>query len=55
MKFYIKDFFSATEHIENADLVLFTEELLNGKLHFSVCSVGQNCVVRNFTSVIKVN
>ena len=29
MKFFIKDFFSKC-----ADLVIFTKEILNGKLHF---------------------
>ena len=36
MKFSIKDFFSK----ETADLVTFTEEILNGKLHF-LCSVNK--------------
>ena len=31
-KFSIKDFFSKCVH--TADLVTFTEEILNGKLHF---------------------
>ena len=34
MKFSIKDFFSKCDQ----DLVTFTEEILNGKLHF-LCSV----------------
>ena len=38
MKFSIKDFFSKCDRIksrqETADLVTFTEEILNGKLHF---------------------
>ena len=41
MKFSIKDFFSncGFGHIqETADLVTFTEEILNGKLNF-LCSV----------------
>ena len=40
MKFSIKDFFSKCVQIpqETADLVAFTEEILNGKLHF-LCSV----------------
>ena len=33
MKFSIKDFFSKCDQIP-ADLVTFTEEILNGKLHF---------------------
>ena len=36
MKFSIKDFFSKCDQIP--DLVTFTEEILNGKLHF-LCSV----------------
>ena len=35
MKFFIKDFFS------KCDQITFTEEILNGKLHF-LCSVGVN-------------
>ena len=39
MKFFIKNFFSKYETLqETADLVTFTEEILNGKLHF-LCSV----------------
>ena len=36
MKFSINDFFSKCDQIpqETADLVTFTEEILNGKLHF---------------------
>ena len=37
MKFSIKDFFRKCVHIR-ADLVTFTEEILNGKLRF-LCSV----------------
>ena len=33
MKFPIKDFFSKCDQ-KTADLVTFTEEILNGKLHF---------------------
>ena len=42
MKFSIKDFFSKCDRIcveETEDLVTFTEEILNGKLHF-LCSEG---------------
>ena len=40
MKFSIKDFSSKCDQIRSsADLVTFTEEILNGKLP-SVCSVG---------------
>ena len=39
-KFFIKDFFSKYDQIRrNADLVAFTEEILNGKLQF-LCSVS---------------
>ena len=40
MKFSIKDFFSKCNQIRrfSADLVTFTEEILNGRLHF-LCSV----------------
>ena len=37
MKFSIKDFFSLY-----ADLVTFTKEIINEKLHF-LCSEGENC------------
>ena len=40
MKFSIKDFFSKCDQIppqKTADLVTFTAEILNGKLHF-LCS-----------------
>ena len=42
LKFSIKDFFSKCDQIcsllqETADLVTFTEEILNGKLHL-LCS-----------------
>ena len=40
IKFYIKDFFSKCDQIRRpADFVTFTEENLNGKLHF-LCSVS---------------
>ena len=35
MKFSIEDFFSKCDQ-ETADLVTFTKEILNGKLHFFV-------------------
>ena len=38
MKFPIKDFFSKFDQIRSADLVTFTEEIFNGKLHF-LCNV----------------
>ena len=40
MKFSIKDFFSKCDQQETADLVTFTEKILNGKLRF-LCS--DNC------------
>ena len=40
MKFSIKDFFSKCKQIQKtADLLTFTEEILNGKLHF-LCNVA---------------
>ena len=36
MKFSIKDFFSKCDQIFPVDLAIFTEEILNGKLHFFV-------------------
>ena len=45
MKFSIKDFFSKCDQIRGKlDLVTFTEEILNGKLHF-LCSATSwfNC------------
>ena len=38
----IKDFFSKYDQIRKklADLVTFTEEILNGKLHFLCSSIG---------------
>ena len=42
MKFSIKDFYSTCEQIIR-DLVKFTEEILDGKLHFFVrCAMSQN-------------
>ena len=38
MKFSIKNFFSKCDVYDVYDLVTFTEEILNGKLHF-LCSV----------------
>ena len=39
MKFSVRDLFSKCDQIRSADLVTFTEETLNGKLHF-LCSVS---------------
>ena len=44
MKFSIKDFFRKCD-CETADLVTFTEEILNGKLYF-LCSIAS---MRNFS------
>ena len=45
MKFSTKDFFSKCDQIcrklETADLVTFTEDILNGKLHFFVVGFWQ--------------
>ena len=42
MKFSIKDFFSKCDQIRKntADLITFTEEIVNGELHF-LCSNTQ--------------
>ena len=40
IKFSIKDFFSKSKPQETADLVTFTEEILNGKLKF-LCSLSK--------------
>ena len=46
-KLSIKDFFSKCDQIRTtADLVTFTEEILNGKLHF-LCS--ENCTDGSYT------
>ena len=37
MKFTIEGFFSKCDQIHRANLVTFTEEILNGKFHF-LCS-----------------
>ena len=44
MKFPINDFFSKCDQI--LDLVAFTEEILNGKLHF--------CAVHSYSSIDSV-
>ena len=41
MNFSIKDFFIKCETQLPADLFTFTEEILNGKIHF-LCSVRNN-------------
>ena len=41
MKFFIKEFFSKCVPQETMDLVTFTEEIHNAKLHF-LCSVKQS-------------
>ena len=46
MMFSIKDSsVNVNKSEETADLVTFTEEILNGKLHF-LCSVGTYCLDR---------
>ena len=40
MKFSIKIVFNRPNAQETADLVIFAEEILNGKLHF--CAVGEH-------------
>ena len=44
MKFSIKDFFSKCDPFFFSDFVTFTEEILNGKLHFL-------CIVITFTKI----
>ena len=39
----MKDFFSKCDQIHSADLVTFTEEILNGKLQF-LCSESSETV-----------
>ena len=46
-KFSIKDFFSKCDQTRSTDLVTFTEEILNGKLHF-LCS--ERALQQQFTS-----
>ena len=45
MKFSIKDFFSKCDQF-SADLVTFTEEILNGKLHFLCCVTSVWCELK---------
>ena len=42
MKFSIKDFFSKCDQMFPADLVTFTKEIPNGKLHFLCCDNNLN-------------
>ena len=56
MKFFIKDFSSKCDQIcrnpqETVDLVTFTGEILNGKLHF--CAVSGLPIARQVNSVLK--
>ena len=53
MKFSIEDFFGKCDQIRSADLVTFTEEILNGKLHF-LCSDGYGAGVFKLTNKAKV-
>ena len=41
MKFSIKDFFSKCDQIRRKLLVTFTEEILNGNLHFLFCDMPE--------------
>ena len=54
MKFSIKDFFSKCDHllIWSADLVTFTEEILNGKLHFLCGEILPSKIVVSIVSSI---
>ena len=50
MKFSIKDFLSKCDQIRRpVDLVIFTEEILNGKFHF-LCSVDNASDVTGITN-----
>ena len=53
MKFSIKDFFSECDQIlqETADLVIFTEKILNEELHF-LCT--GTCVTKKPKNVIEL-
>ena len=53
MKFFIKEFFSKCNQVP-ADLLTFTEECLNGKLHF-LCSAGINDGILSHIVLIKLN
>ena len=52
MKLSINNFFSKSDQIrkESADLVTFTEEILNGKLHFLCREIDYSLLLRLFTS-----
>ena len=53
MKFSIKDFFSKCENVKSsgtADLVTFTEKILNGKLHF-LCNVALSTSAPAFVAI----
>ena len=51
----MKDFFSKCDQIRNfPDLVFFTEEILNGKLHFFVQLIGQAILTTNVRSIYVV-
>ena len=55
MKFSIKDFFSKCDQIRRKlDLVTFTEEIVNGKLHFlcSVLSSKEKCLASAYCRII---
>ena len=52
MKFSIKDFSSKSDHlVRSADLVTFTGEILNGKLHF-LCSDASSAVVKATSTML---
>ena len=53
MKLSAKDFFNKCDQ-ETADLVIFTEKILNGKLHFlrSVC-IATICITCKANSIVR--
>ena len=54
MKLSTKAFFSKCDQ-ETADLVIFTEKILNGKLHFlrSVCIAATICITCKANSIVR--
>ena len=55
MKFFVRDFFSKCDQIGKflADLVTFTEEILNGKLHF-LCSESRGFNTYKYSKLLEL-
>ena len=56
MKLSIQDFFSKCDQIRTADLVTFTEEILNGKLYFlgserRIIYINLKCAISDFFGI----